>query len=336
MKKTRKAKTALIKPDVEVVESVEVELYKRVRSYIAKARAKVYAVANKEMVAAYWNVGREIVEKQGGAERAKYGDGLIKGLSLKLTAEFGSGFDVANLRNMRQFFLVFGKRYTLCSELNWSHYRTLMRIEDGKKRQFYFEECAKSGWSVRDLQRQISTQFYERLLANHVDLKKASGYLKRSRPEYWNGSIPWASAKDFKAFRFDDSEDHVTELALAKINAVHEWICTDDKKKLKSYRQQHAEDSEKGCCQAVFYVRRTIQNGWSRDALRRRRSAICRDSVQVEERQGGRMADYTLILCGDSTGFRLAKLARPLSVLIRQSLLFICSEKLHDHLAVGC
>ena len=183
MKKARKAKTALIKSDVEIVESVEAELYKSVRSYIAKARAKVYTVANKEMVAAYWNVGREIVEKQGGAERAKYGDGLIKGLSLKLTAEFGPGFDVANLRNMRQFFLVFGKRYTLCSELNWSHYRTLMRIENGKKRQFYFEECAKSGWSVRDLQRQISTQFYERLLANHVDLKNASGYVKRSRPE---------------------------------------------------------------------------------------------------------------------------------------------------------
>ncbi len=130
MKKARKAQTALIKPDVEVVESVEAELYKRVRSYIAKARAKVYTVANKEMVAAYWNVGREIVEKQGGAERAKCGDGLIKGLSLKLTAEFGPGFDVSNLRNMRQFFLVFGKRYTLCSKLNWSHYRTLMRIEN--------------------------------------------------------------------------------------------------------------------------------------------------------------------------------------------------------------
>ena len=185
MKRSVKSKTVVCKakPTVEVVEAVEAELYKRVRSYIAKARAKVYTVANKEMVAAYWNVGREIVEKQGGAERAKYGDGLIKGLSLKLTAEFGPGFDVANLRNMRQFFLVFGKRYTLCSELNWSHYRTLMRIENDKKRQFYFEECAKSGWSVRDLQRQVSTQFYERLIANHVDLKDASKHVKRHRPE---------------------------------------------------------------------------------------------------------------------------------------------------------
>ena len=143
---------------------------------------------------------------------------------------------------------------------------------------------------------------------------RTGGTPSTAHPEYWNGSIPWVSAKDFKAFRFEDSEDHVTELALVEINAVH----------------------EKGCCQAVFYVRRTIQNGWGRDVLRRRRNATRRDSVQVEERQGGRMADYTLILCGDSTGFRLAKLARPLSVLIRQILLFICSEKFYDHLAVGC
>ena len=127
-----------------------------------------------------------------------------------------------NLKYMRLAFLAFPNRHTLCDQLSWSHYRTLASVENAKKRQFYREECAKSGWGVRDLQRQISTQFYERLLANHVDLKKASGYVKRSRPEYWNGLIPWASAKDFKAFRFEDSEDHVTELALAEINAVHE------------------------------------------------------------------------------------------------------------------
>ncbi len=128
MKKARKAQTALIKPDVEVVESVEAELYKSVRSYIAKARAKIYTVANKEMVAAYWNVGREIVEKQGGAERAKYGDGLIKGLSLKLTAEFGPGYTSTNLKYMRLVFLAFPNRHTLCDQLSWSHYRTLASV----------------------------------------------------------------------------------------------------------------------------------------------------------------------------------------------------------------
>ena len=139
MKKARKAKAALIKPDVEVVESVEAELYKRVRSYIAKARAKVYTVANKEMVDAYWNVGREIVEKQGGAERAKYGDGLIKGLSLKLTAEFGPGYTSTNLKYMRLVFLAFPNRHTLCDQLSWSHYRTLASVENAQKRQFYLE-----------------------------------------------------------------------------------------------------------------------------------------------------------------------------------------------------
>ena len=179
MKRSVKSKAVICKakPTVEVVEAVEAELYKRVRSYIAKARAKVYTVANKEMVAAYWNVGREIVEKQGGAERAKYGDGLIKGLSLKLTAEFGPGFDVANLRNMRQFFLVFGKRYTLCSELNWSHYRTLMCIENDKKRQFYFEEWCfflvdlKVGKiTPEDIgQMQLYKHYYEREMMNPGD-----------------------------------------------------------------------------------------------------------------------------------------------------------------------
>ena len=86
------------------------------------------------------------------------------------------------------------------------------------------------------------------------DRIRTDGMPSTAHPKYWNGSIPWVSAKDFRAFRFEDSEDHVAELALAEINAVHEWIC--------------AEDSEKGCYQALFYVRRTIQNRWSHDVLR--------------------------------------------------------------------
>ena len=116
MKQNRKV---MIKPsEPVVVESVETELYEAVRSISSVARAKVYSVANAVTVETCWNVGREIVEKQGRTSRAKYGDGLIKSISLK----FGSGFTVANLRNMRRFF-VFPKRYTVCSELSRSHYR---------------------------------------------------------------------------------------------------------------------------------------------------------------------------------------------------------------------
>ena len=129
---------------VAVVESVGNELFKNVRAILAKARAAVYTAANTAMVEAYWNVGREIVEKQGGASRAKYGEGLINALALRLTAEFGDGFTVPNLRNMRQFYLTFPKRYALRSELSWTHYRLLMRVENENAREFYMQEAVKS------------------------------------------------------------------------------------------------------------------------------------------------------------------------------------------------
>ena len=84
-----------------------------------------------------------------------------------MTEDFGKGFTVSNLKNMRQFYLTFPNGYALRSELSWSHYRLLMRVESEKARQFYLEECAKSGWSTRQLERQINTFFYERLLSSH-------------------------------------------------------------------------------------------------------------------------------------------------------------------------
>lgn len=171
---------AVCKADVEVVDLVDNELYTHVRSYIAKARAKVYTVANREMLLAYWNVGREIVEKQGGAGRAKYGDGLIKRLSVKLTAEFGPGYTGASLRYMRLVYLAFPNCHTLCDKLNWSHYRLLAAVENVDARKFYYDEAVAGGWSVRDLKRQIETEFYQRLIANHVDLTTAGKLVKKA------------------------------------------------------------------------------------------------------------------------------------------------------------
>ena len=127
----------------EVVESVEKELYENVRAYISAARAKVYTVANAEMVKAYWNVGREIVEKQGGADRAKYGNGLIRSLSVKLTAEFGHGYTGTNLRYMRLVYLAFPNCHTLCDKLSWSHYRLLAAVDKIEARDFYLSELVK-------------------------------------------------------------------------------------------------------------------------------------------------------------------------------------------------
>lgn len=103
--------------------------YNDVKSIIVNARNKVYHQANSAMIYAYWEIGKRIVdEQQGGKERAEYGKGVLKELSVKLTAEFGQGFDERNLRNMRQFYLVFPIRNAVRPELTWTHYRLLIRV----------------------------------------------------------------------------------------------------------------------------------------------------------------------------------------------------------------
>ena len=106
------------------------------------------------------------MKEQNGEERAEYGTGLLKELSKQMTQDFGRGFTVANLKNMRQFYLIFPNGYALRSELSWTHYRLLMRVENDNARRFYMDEAVKSQWSTRQLERQIpgvvENSFYQR------------------------------------------------------------------------------------------------------------------------------------------------------------------------------
>ena len=203
------------KQKVEVVECVEEELYAKVRGILSTARASVYVAANAAMVEAYWNVGREIVEKQGGRSKAKYGDGLIKGLAVKLTAEFGAGYSAGNLFNMRQFYLAFPKFYTVCRELSWSHYRTLMRVENPDARQYYLEECVKSGWSVRILQRQMASLYYERLLRHKADPKSLKALVRRETPQVQD-LVRSPAILEFSGIHREDYKERDLESALIK------------------------------------------------------------------------------------------------------------------------
>lgn len=144
---------------------LDANIYQNIRTILAQARAKAYAAINFAMVEAYWDVGRQISETQSNNSRAEYGAQLLKYLADNLTADFGKGFDESSLRRMRQFYRMFPIRATLWHELSWSHYRLLIRIEDDARREFYGRECVDSGWSVRQLERQINSFFYERLLA---------------------------------------------------------------------------------------------------------------------------------------------------------------------------
>lgn len=142
------------------------EAYRLIRNYVIDAQKQVYSSVNSAMVTAYWNIGKEIYEVCGDSSRATYGKQVLEELSERLSAEFGKGFDARNLRNMRQFYHAYPKWNTVCSELSWSHYRLLMRVEDHQARLFYTSEAVKSGWSVRQLQRQINTMYYHRILAS--------------------------------------------------------------------------------------------------------------------------------------------------------------------------
>jgi len=140
-------------------------LYCEVKSILELARSRAFTAVNFAMVEAYWHIGRLIIERQGGEERAEYGKKLMQYLAGRLTKDYGKGFDERNLRFMRQFYLTFPIWNALRSELSWTHYRLIMKIENENARRFYIDECAKSNWSTRQLERQINSFFYERLLS---------------------------------------------------------------------------------------------------------------------------------------------------------------------------
>jgi len=152
-------------------EQLENNIYQSIRITLTKAREKAYTAINFAMVEAYWEIGRQIMEAQGNNPRAEYGSQLLKYLSEKLTVEFGKGFEETNLRKMRQFYQVFPIRDALRLELSWTHYRYLMKINEPARREFYLSECAECNWSSRQLERQITTFYYERLLATQKEGK---------------------------------------------------------------------------------------------------------------------------------------------------------------------
>ena len=129
------------------------------------ARRNVARKVNTELLSTYWNIGRIICEyEQTLPERADYGKQTLRVLSKELTKELGKGFSRANLYNIRLFYLTYKKFQTVSGKLSWSHYCELLSISDQDKRSFYEKECVNSGWSVREMKRQIATSLYERLL----------------------------------------------------------------------------------------------------------------------------------------------------------------------------
>ncbi|MFA5817085.1 MAG: PDDEXK nuclease domain-containing protein [Bacteroidales bacterium] len=149
---------------------LKTEFVDEIKQILAHARNKAYSAANSAMVDAYWHIGKRIVEEeQQGEARAAYGERILQILSSELSSEFGKGFSYANLRNFRQFYLTYPNPeicYALCSKLTWSHNRLIMRVENENARNYYLKEASENQWSVRILERQINTFYYQRLMSS--------------------------------------------------------------------------------------------------------------------------------------------------------------------------
>jgi len=163
MKPNRLAKTKAlptVKPSFD-------GLLRELRTFITESRRQIVRAVDVAQVRTCWGVGRHIVEfEQGGAARAEYGAKLLPRLAGELTAEFGRGFDASNLHKMKQFYLACPILDALRPELSWTHYRTLLRVEDQAAREWYITEAISQNWSSRALERQVSRLYYERLLSS--------------------------------------------------------------------------------------------------------------------------------------------------------------------------
>jgi len=141
-----------------------------IKTILFQARQKAYSAINSAMVEAYWNIGRRIVEEeQNGADRAEYGKQIIENVSNELTKEFGKGFSKRTIWEIRQFYNYFPNyeiMRTLFAQLSWSHFQRVLKVSNEKARMYYLTEAAENYWSVRVLDRNISTLYYDRLISS--------------------------------------------------------------------------------------------------------------------------------------------------------------------------
>ena len=169
--------------DIKDYKYLDNDFYNNVKDVLEQARKRVYRNIQSEMVLCYWQIGKMIVEKQGGKAKAQFGDSLIKELSIQMTKDFGRGFTETNLRYMRLFYITFPNCHTVCDELSWSHYRLIISLQNENERNFYIKEAIDCNLSVRQLAREIRTLSYQRYLASKGNHDVVADTAKRE-PDY--------------------------------------------------------------------------------------------------------------------------------------------------------
>lgn len=220
-------------------------LYTQIRTVLLTARRKAYAAVNFAMVQSYWQIGKLIVEdEQGGNVRGKYGEGTLQNISDKLSAEFGSGFDVRNLQQMKKFYMTFQNTNALRSQLSWTHYRLLLKVKNETARNWYIEESVKNTWSSRQLDRQISSLYYERLLSSRdkkIVKTEAEVNLSQVNPEDFIKDpyvLEFLNLKNYPALRESDLEQALIDKLQDFLLELGRGFCFVARQKLMRYEDE--------------------------------------------------------------------------------------------------
>ena len=213
----------MIMEQVKKYEYLDEAFYASIKELLEQARKRICRHINGEMVLTYWQIGKMIVEKQGGEDRAKYGDELITELSYKLTKDFGKGYTITNLKYMRMFYKTFKKSHALRDELSWTHYRLLLGVESEEARNFYINEAIDGNWSTRQLEREINTFSYQRYLASHGNHDVVDDTAKREKSDDPKDVIKDPYVLDFLGLKADSSF-YEKDLESALITHLNEFL----------------------------------------------------------------------------------------------------------------
>jgi predicted nuclease of restriction endonuclease-like (RecB) superfamily len=199
-------------------------LYQKVVAILEEARALSKRAVNTAMVRAYWLIGEAIVEEeQRGEARADYGSRLIESLAERLREQYGRGFLPRNLWWMRDFYLKFPILNAVRSELSWTHYRLLLKVENPEARAFYESEAAAGNWSTRQLERQITTLTYERIALSHNKQKMLKLSRKQAETEAPLDFVKDPFVLEFLGLR-ENKDYQERDLEAAIIDHLREFI----------------------------------------------------------------------------------------------------------------
>ena len=174
------------KKELSKYEVLDSSFYNEISDVIYESRRFISTTINHQLVLANWKIGKMIYEKQKNLPRAEYGEKLISELSEQMTKDFGKGYTITNLKNMRMFCKTFQKGHTLCDQLSWSHYRLLITVKNDIARNFYYEQAIKNQWSVRQLAREIHSIAYERYILgnkNYAIIQETADLAKQEESE---------------------------------------------------------------------------------------------------------------------------------------------------------